>query len=200
MEKKDAITQAIIDILIKHQVIPEKDAKAMHKAFKDSEHEYFEDFLIEEGIVDDINVLRSLSEYYKVPAFDVVGYFFDYHQLHKFPKGYLLRNGIIPLEVDENIMIVVAAQPDDPDLLSSLGQHVSYDIQFRVGLRRNIVDAIEEFYDRAVTEVPEGLDIDEEQKMQEEVEREIEEDPIVPYAQEDEIIPDAKEPNETEEE
>ena len=75
-----------------------------------------------------------------------------------FPKDMLLRNAIIPLEVDENMMIMVASEPDDPELLFEIGEYVSYDIQFYVGLGRDICDAVKEFYDKSDTEDTEDED------------------------------------------
>ncbi|MDP3889141.1 MAG: hypothetical protein Q8Q25_01200 [bacterium] len=162
MKKRETFVQAITDILVKHKVITLQEGNSLQKGFKESSQEIFDDFLLEEGLVDDINILRALAEHYQVPAFDVVGYFFDYNQLHKFPKDFLLRNAIIPLEVDENIMIIVASEPDNPELLARIGEYVSYDIQFRVGLKRDICDAVKEFYDKAPTEVEHDEDIKEE--------------------------------------
>ena len=36
--------------------------------------------------LDQENLLEALSEYYQVPSFDVVGYFFERHLFHMFPK------------------------------------------------------------------------------------------------------------------
>ena len=122
----------------------------------------FNDFLLSEGVLDQESLLQALAEYYKVPSFDVVGYFFENHLLHMFPKSMLLENEIIPLQVDENMMIVVAAHPDNPDLLFEIGENVSYDIRFYVGIARDICDAVKEFYDKADTEDDPNEDIREE--------------------------------------
>ena len=74
----------------------------------------------------------------------------------------LLQNVIIPLEVDENIMVVVTSRPDNPDLLPEIGKYVSYDIQFYVGIGHDICDAVKEFYDMSETEVDDDEDIHEE--------------------------------------
>lgn len=161
MKKEGTFIEALSAILVKHHVFAKKEEAALIKAFKDSSADYFEEFLIDEGLVDDINIIRALGEYYQVPTTDVVGHFFDHSLLHMFPKDFLLRNGIIPLEVDEDSMIVVAANPADQDLLPALGEYVSYDIRFTVGLRRHICDAAKEFYDEALTQEVRDLDIEE---------------------------------------
>jgi hypothetical protein len=184
MKKRETFAQALTDILVKHKVITDQEGKALKKGFKESAKETFDEFLLGEGLVDDINILRALGEYYQVPAFDVVGYFFDFNQLHKFPKDFLLRNAIIPLEVDENIMVIVASEPNDPDLLAKIGEHVSYDIQFRVGLRRDITDAVKEFYDKAPTEVKQDEDLNEELRERTEAERQEAGQEVIPYENE----------------
>ena len=64
----------------------------------------------------------------------------------------LHRLGVIPYSPDENMLIVIVAQPDDSDLPLELGKFISYDLRFKVGLRRDIGDAISEYYDESDTE------------------------------------------------
>ena len=77
------------------------------------------------------------------------------------------------------MLIVVASNPADPELLPRIGNYVSYDIRFRVGIRQDIYNAIEEFFERSLTEVDldEDLDDDREarvtQRKQEEEEEEL---------------------------
>lgn len=149
----EAFEIGLLAILVRLQVVTAEDAIAIEKSFHDSDVDQFDDFLLSEDIVDEEHLLVALSEYFQVPSFDVVGYFFERHYVRMFPKEMLIKNSIIPLEVDENIMIVVASRPNDPELLFEIGQYVSYDIQFYVGIGRDIVDAVREFYDRAETEV-----------------------------------------------
>ncbi|BDC34835.1 hypothetical protein Noda2021_07930 [Candidatus Dependentiae bacterium Noda2021] len=152
MEKRETFAQALCDILVKHKVIKVEEARAMQRAFKNSSKESFDDFLLEESLVEEAPLLKALSDLYEVPAIDVVGYFFETFLLHKFPKDFLLRKRIIPLQVDENILIMVASNPNDPDLLPEIGENVSYDIQFYVGLGRDIEDSVKEFYEESLTQ------------------------------------------------
>jgi len=149
-------------ILVRMHIISSEDALAIEQSFHDSDVDQLDEFLLSEDIVEEEDLLRALSEYYQVPAFDAIGYFFENHYVRMFPKEMLLRNAIIPLEVDENIMVVVASNPDNPELLAEIGQYVSYDIQLYVGIRRDICDAVSEFYDRADTQDAVDEDSDEE--------------------------------------
>ncbi len=143
----------LLEVLMRLKFITAEDAAAIEKSYHDSDVDQFDDFLLEEDIIEENHLLLALSEYYQVPSFDVVGYFFERHYVTMFPKDVLLRHSIIPLEVDENIMIVVASRPNDPELLSEIAQYVSYDIQFYVGIGLAICDAVKEFYDKSDTEV-----------------------------------------------
>lgn len=173
MEKKEAFAQGLAQILVKNKIVAASEAKSMQEMFKDSTKETFDDFLLEEGLVEESDLLKALSEYYQVPSFDVVGYFFDHHLITKFPKGFLLRSGIIPLEVDQNMLIVIASNPDESGLESSIRDYVSYDVNLMVGLRRDIGDAVKEFYDLSPSEVPEDIDLREERRIENDVEDEI---------------------------
>ena len=174
MEKKEAFTQGLANILVKNKVIASDEAQSMQEMFKDSTKETFDDFLLEEGLVEESDLLKALSEYYQLPSFDVVGYFFDHHLITKFPKGFLLRSGIIPLEVDQNMLIVVASNPDESGLESSIRDFVSYDVNLMVGLKRDISDAVKEFYDLSPSEIEEDLDLRQERRLEHDVEEEIE--------------------------
>lgn len=163
MEKRESFAQALCEILVKHHVINEAEGRALQRSFKSTDKEYFDDFLLEEGLIEEEPLLRALSEYYQVPSVDVTGYFFDTELLRNFPKDFLLRNRIVPLEMEDDVLTVVANDPDNADLLSSIGAYTSEDIQFRVGLARDITDAVSEFYDKSPTDLLDDQDLDEEE-------------------------------------
>ena len=82
-------------------------------------------------------------------------------------------------------MVVIVSEPDSSDLLNSIGKHVSYDVRFRVGIRRDICDAVKEFYDTADTEDPQDQDIHAEMRdIQSELRTE-KSDEFVPYEEEE---------------
>ncbi len=168
--KHESFVKGLTDILRKKNIIPKGEADALAKAFKNSAKPNFDEFLLDEGIVDKDDLLPALADYYQVPSFDAVGFFFKNSLLRMFPKNFLWMRGIVPIERDENMLIVLASNPADPNLLSDIGNHVSYDIRFRVGIRQDIVNAVEEFYDQALTEVnPEfDADYDEARQLREE--------------------------------
>ena len=145
--------------LVDLKLITADDAVKLLASYHESDVDQIDDFLLSEGILDQESLLEALSEYYKVPAFDVVGYFFENHLVRMFPKSMLLKSEIIPLQVDENMIIVVAANPNNPDLLFEIGENVSYDIRLYVGIARDICDAVKEFYDKADTEDEQDQDI-----------------------------------------
>lgn len=158
--------QKLTEILVAQNVVTASEGEIMRASFADTDSDSYVEFLVDEGLVDTTRMLTALGAYYQVPSFDVDGYFFEYHVLHEFPKDFLLRNEIIPLERDENMLIVVAAEPDDEELLPAIGNHVSYDVRFLVGIRRDIIDSVEEFYERAITEVNADEDIREEHALE----------------------------------
>ncbi len=168
MEKKEKFAVELCTILVKQGVINEAEGRSMQRAFKNADRDTFDEFLLEEGLVEEAPLLIALSEYYQVPAVDVTGYFFDTELLRNFPKDFLLRNGIVPLEMEDDVLIVVASNPDNADLVSGLGAYTSEDIQFRVGLARDISDAVKEFYEKSLTDLMDEQDYQDEQLIEEE--------------------------------
>lgn len=154
----DPLIEGLSKILVERGFMTAQEAAAAAKAFKDRSETEFTHFLLDEGLLDEANLLEALSVYYQVPPFDVNGYFFDRDMLKKFPKDVLLRNNVIPAELDENMLIVVAADPADSNLLPILGKYVSYDIRFNVGIARDIEDAVKDFYDTSDAHLETDMD------------------------------------------
>ena len=152
MEIKEGFEVGFLAVLVELKYVTAEDAVKLLEAYHESDVDQFDDFLLSEGIVEQEHLLEALSHYYQVPSLDVVGYFFETHLLHMFPKDMLLRNEIIQMQVDENMMIMVAANPNNSELLFEIGENVSYDIRFYVGIARDICDAVKEYYDKADTE------------------------------------------------
>lgn len=176
----------LTDILVRQNVVTADEGVVMQGAFAQTDSDSFVEFLVDEGLVDTTRMLTALGTYYQVPSFDVEGYFFEHNVLHEFPKDFLLRNALIPLERDENMLIMVAAEPDEEELLPAIGNHVSYDIRFLVGIRRDICDAVKEFYERAITEVQADEDIREEHALEmEEHGMETSEDEFIRYEEDE---------------
>ena len=168
-------------ILVDLKLITAEDAVKLLASYHESDVDQLNNFLLSEGILDRESLLKALSKYYQVPSFDVVGYFFENHLLRMFPKSMLLRNEIIPLQVDVNMMIMVAAKPNNPDLLFEVGKNVSYDIRFYVGVGRNICNAVKEFYDKADTEDDPNEDIRKEHLLMGEISHIEDETEDIPY-------------------
>ena len=144
----------IVAVLVENKVISNKEACALIQNFGNQSDATFDEFILSEGLVSKEDLLNALSEYYQVPAVDVRGYFFDTGLVHSMHKDFLLRYGVLPMEVEQDIMTVVAACPDLPGLASKLEEYGSYVIEFRVGLLRDIMDMIREYYDEPILTVP----------------------------------------------
>lgn len=161
MEKNEVFNKVFLDILVEQEVIVADKVNEISKKFAESSIAEFDAFLLEEGLADVEHILVALGIYYHVPYFNVQGHFFETFLLHKFPKDFLLRNACIPLEVEGDFMVVVAAEPERIGLESAMRNYVSYDIEFLVGIRRDIIDAVEEYYDKSLVEDAENTDLHE---------------------------------------
>ena len=155
MKKLEPI-DGISAILARHQILTPEDVVAMHHSFKQSDDIAFEEFLLEEG-VDKADLLQALSEYYGVPAMDVVGEFFDHYLLHLVPKEVLLEHLFIPHSRENDTLWIVAAEPNDPHLPVVLGKYLNHNFNFMVGLPQDIRDTIREYYDESITYQPNSI-------------------------------------------
>lgn len=189
MSVKIGFEAGFLEVLVQLAYITPEDAIELLKRYDESDVDQFDEFLMSEGIIEHEELLQALSQYYQVPSFDVVGYFFETHLLRMFDKGMLLRNEIIPMQVDENMMIVVAANPDNSELLFEIGENVSYDIRFYVGIARDICDAVKEYYDTADTQDVEDEDLRQEHLLVSEFHKMEDEDNLIVYPSESNEAP-----------
>lgn len=144
-----SLLHGLCEILAKNKAISKQEAADLEKAFKDSAHDHFDNFLLTENIVSREELLKALSEYYEVPAFDVVGYIFDHTLVKEFPQEFLLNHSIIPLERDENMLFMIINNPHNEAVLPELAEYVSDEVNFVVGIEQDIMDAIENYYERS---------------------------------------------------
>jgi hypothetical protein len=167
-EKKLSIAQDLCAILNKLGIFNEKETQVMQKSFADSSHENFEEFLLDEGLVEESDLLKALSIHFKVPSFDVRGFFFDTLLVRHYEKDVLLRNGVIPLELDSDDMIImIASDPEADGLGATLEQEANYPVEYFVGLKRDIHIAINQYYDFSpVTDSDfDDMSMDEEERL-----------------------------------
>lgn len=141
--------EKLCSILVKNKIISLRESADLQEDFAGSTKESFDDFLFGEEVIPKDDLLQALSECYEVPSFDVVGHFFKRNLLLQFPKDFLVQYGIIPLERDGNMLVIVASDPDDPDCLTEMADYVSDDTRFFVGIRQEIIDAIDEYYEES---------------------------------------------------
>ena len=140
----------LADAFVKLQVFSAEEAESLVKEFQGRAKGRIDDFLLDEGIVDRETLLKALQAVYGVAPFDVRGHFFNHQLLLFFPKDFLLNQGFIPLDVDDEIMTIVMSNPEDEETLDTLSRYVSYNVNVFVGIRRDIGDAVEEYYDEDV--------------------------------------------------
>jgi hypothetical protein len=167
MESEKSFVDGLVAVLVADKVVSKEEAQVMVREFGNRSQVSFDYFLISEGLVEKDDLLAALSKYYQVPAVDVRGFFFDAGLVQKFPKDFLLHLGVIPLEVDQNIMTVVTNNPNMPGLESKLEESSSYVIEFRVGLLRDIIDMVREYYNEEIVTTGEKNEDDTEELTEE---------------------------------
>lgn len=155
--------EAVCQYLEKKKALKNIDSNALQKMYAERSDLSFDEFVLEEDLVERDDLLEAIGDYYKVPAIDVEGLFFEHHLVTMFPKDVMLRNVFIPYEHDGEVLIVIAAHPQDQYLPEIIGKFVSYDVTFMVGLAEDIIDAVEEFYDESIIEIELDRDFEEEQ-------------------------------------
>ena len=160
--------ERLCGILVKNGIITASESQDLQKDFSGRTKENFDDFLLSEDLITKDDLLQALSECYEVPAFDTVGHFFKRDLLLQFPKDFLIRHAIIPLEREGNMLVVIASEPDNTDCLVEIGEYVSDDIRFFVSIRQDIMDAIEEYSEESLFSL-EDDDIDLEDEEQEDM-------------------------------
>ena len=151
----------LIAVLVEDGAINEEDGERLRKDFNDYSLANFEDFLLETGVVDRYQLLQALQQYYNVRAIDVLGDVFDPSLLWKFPYNVLIEHNCIPYGQDGNQLMVVAGNPKDPELEAILGEYVSYDFVFFVGIPRHIRLMVQDYYQESLSGKVKNIDTSE---------------------------------------
>ncbi len=128
MDKNNSFVARFAQALVKNDIMKEEEAQSFVKEFKGRAKGNVVSFLLEEGLVEREEVLRVLASIYAVPSFDVSGHFFNHELLLLFPKDFLIKHNIIPLDIDEDIITVVMSNPEDEKAIEELGNYVNYNI------------------------------------------------------------------------
>ena len=144
------IIDGLMVILRGHGHIGLDEAIDIKGEFERSDTERFEDYLIEQEIVDREQLLQAMGQFYNVRPFDVMGAIFDPHLVTMFPQDFLILHCCIPYEKENDIMIIIAGDPTNENLDEALNQFVSYDFQYYVGIPGDIDMMINEFSQREV--------------------------------------------------
>jgi len=187
MEKREQFAERLSAILIKNKDLSVKDAIRLREDFNNRGKDTFDYFLLTEGLVSKQGLLTALSEYFEVPAIDLTDYELTDPILSRlFPRELLLQHCCIPVEVDEDELLVVTADPTNEEMVAELATLVSYDIQLAVGLKQQIIDEIRDMYDGSATlEDPEDMDLRVERKVAQEEHEKLEKDEEAPGDAED---------------
>lgn len=147
---KTHFVSRVSQALVKLKIMSAAEAESFEKEFSGRSKGRVDEFLLDEGMIDRENLLKVLQGVYNIPSYDVRGYFFNHQILMLFPRDLLVNKAVIPLDIDNDILTIVISNPEDEETMSMLGDYVPYSLNVLVGIRRDIVDAIEEYYDEDV--------------------------------------------------
>ena len=150
MEKNSSFVSRFAQALVKNNVMQEAEAQSFIKEFKGRAKGNVVSFLLSEGLVEREDILKVLASIFSVPSFDVSGHFFNHELLLMFPKEFLLKHCLIPLDIDEDILTVVMSNPEDEKAIEEIGNYVNYNITIDVGISDHIIEAIKQYYDEDV--------------------------------------------------
>lgn len=150
MAQKNLFVSRLAEAFVKLKVMSDVEAESFVKEFEGRAKGRIDEFLLDEGIVDRVTLIKALQNVYGIPAYDVRGHFFNHQLVLLFPKDFLMNNCLIPLDVDDDILTIVVSNPEDDETLEVVGNYVPYSINVVVGVYRDIIDAIEEYYDEDV--------------------------------------------------
>jgi hypothetical protein len=161
--------ERLADVLIKIKALKPEERDAIAVNFKNRQKDNFGYFLLDEGLVSRQQLLRAYSLLYNLPALDVQGFMFDHDLVTSFDKDVLLEQEAIPVESDESIIIFCVSDPEKPGLEEELGKYTDSIVELQVGIGRDILDAIEDYFE----DVPDEMLYD---QMEEEIKVEEEDD------------------------
>lgn len=137
----------LLNQLVVDKSLPDHQVESAMKSVASLNLADAEYFLLNEGLVTKEQLLSALSAIYQVPYFDVRGYLFNHELLALFDQNFLLQWMIIPIELEEGVIAIVAGDPEKEGLVEALDDYSDYAVAFRVGIIREIIDEMRAYYD-----------------------------------------------------
>jgi type IV pilus assembly protein PilB len=107
---------------------------------------YLGEILLALGILSEADLTRALAEQWDIPFVQVASRTIEAWVLEKIPASLARRHRVLPIDVQDQRLLVAMADPFNADLLDELRTLLNCDIQPMLAPPSQLAQAIEEHY------------------------------------------------------
>ncbi len=112
----------------------------------------FGQVVVKLGLVSEQDVAQALSEQLHVPQVSAADYPQEPIRLDNLAQDFLVNNNVVPLAVEDDLVVFAATVPQDPYLSKALSLALQKDIAISLGLESDINKAIERLLENSAVE------------------------------------------------
>ncbi len=103
--------------------------------------------LIQLGYLKETDLVKVIADQLGIEALDLSGLEFNDNSLGKVPQELVKSLGVIPISCDDDELTVCVVDPLQKKLREKLENATDCDIKFTIASEKEIMDAIEKYYD-----------------------------------------------------
>ncbi len=107
--------------------------------------------LIDLGTVSEEDLRLAYSRWLEIPVWEKKKTD-TYPMLENVPKVFLTTNRVLPLSLDENVLDIALADPQDTLLIEAIALSTGREVRVFAGTERDIISSLEKLYETGVSE------------------------------------------------
>jgi len=117
--------------------------------FKKHNNEELTQIIINKGFAEEEDVIDCLAEVLNIPFVQLHDYAVDPTVLEIVPKELSIKHKVFPVFKIENSLTIAMVNPGDVQVIDRLHRETGYEIEPAVSLERDVMKAIETYYEGA---------------------------------------------------
>jgi len=124
---------------------PEQLALSLKRA--DAKKMRFGDFVVQEGLVTEVDIAKALARQHEIEYRDLTGFVVSPEALKILPEKVVRRFLILPIELRQGTLVLAVNNPIDVEMLDLVGRVLKMPIHLNISPRPQLMDVIESAFE-----------------------------------------------------
>ena len=125
----------------------DQDQVALSLKRADAKKMRFGDFVVQEGLVSEVDLARALARQHEVEYRDLTGFVVSPEALKILPEKVVRRFLILPIEIKDGSLVLAVNNPIDVEMLDLVGRVLKMPIKLNISPRPQLLEVIDGAFD-----------------------------------------------------